>query len=287
MFYFIDDNASPLGGAELTLQAIKNHNLGSIVCIDTPRIVEHTIDMDGVYVIGNIARFDLNIAKALHRLMSKAKFVKIEFDYGYCAARGPTPHRYHFKEECSCGIKTNTVIGQLYDILRKRASHLFYMSKQQMDIHNIQLPIQNNNQTVLSSCFDNLTINTLRNSLNNTRNGRYLIVDGRPGWHRIAKGVDLSIEHAKKHSLDYDVKTTSTHSAMIDLMSQYYGLIFTPYIEDTCPRVTIEAKLAGCNVITTSNAQHTLEEWWTKPLNEIYDYITNRPKVFWDIVKHI
>lgn len=287
MFYFIDDNATNIGGAELTLQAIKNHNLGMITCIDTPNIVTHTIDPEGIYVLGNIARFDINIAKTLYRLMDQVKFVKIEFDYGYCIARGPTPHKYQFNMECNCGSITNRVISQLYSIIRQKASHLFYMSKAQMNIHNTQLPIQNPNQTVLSSCFDNFTINTLRSSLSTTRNGRYLIVDGRPGWHRTAKGVDQAIEYAQKNNLDYDVKTTKTHSEMMTLMSQYHGLIFLPYIEDTCPRVTIEAKLAGCDVITTANAQHTVEEWWSKPLNEVYDYIVGRPKVFWEIMNKL
>lgn len=286
-YYFIDDNVSPLGGAELTLQAIKNYKPGSIISINTRDICTHNVDPNGIYVLGNLATFDIHVARALYRLMDKAKFVKIEFDYGYCIARGPIPHTYFYQKECDCGSITNNVIGQMYTIIRKNASHLFYMSKAQMDIHNKQLTIANPNQTVLSSCFDRLTISTLRPALSYTKNGRYLIIDGRPGWHRIAKGVDTSIKYAIDHGLDYDVKSTSNHQDMMKLMNSYYGLIFLPYIEDTCPRVTIEAKLAGCNVITSEKAQHTTEEWWSKPLNEVYDYIENRPKIFWQVMESI
>ena len=62
-------------------------------------------------------------------------------------------------------------------------------------------------------------------------------------------------------------------------LSSYKGLISLPIIEDTCPRVTIEAKLMGLEVITNENSQHTLENWWNKPLDEIENYLKERPGI--------
>ena len=66
---------------------------------------------------------------------------------------------------------------------------------------------------------------------------------------------------------------------MLDKLSEYKGLIFLPIIEDTCPRITIEAKLMGLEVITNENSQHTTESWWNSSLDEIENYLTERPNL--------
>ena len=51
---------------------------------------------------------------------------------------------------------------------------------------------------------------------------------------------------------------------MINLLSSYKGLISLPIIEDTCPRITLEARYMGLEVITNKMSQHTKEDWWVK-----------------------
>ncbi len=38
-------------------------------------------------------------------------------------------------------------------------------------------------------------------------------------------------------------------------------------------------ELMGLEVITNENSQHTLEEWWNKPLDEIENYLKGRPEI--------
>ena len=155
-----------------------------------------------------------------------------------------------------------------------------------MKIHNDSLMgIDPKKKTVLSSCFsseDMLLMSELRKK---TKNKKFAIIDGKGGWHTEAKGIKPSIEYAESNNIEYDVIKTETHHEMLHLLSDYKGLINKPIIDDTCPRVTIEAKLMGLEVILDEMSQHITEEWWKQTPGKIIKYLSSRPKLFWETVK--
>ena len=86
---------------------------------------------------------------------------------------------------------------------------------------------------------------------------------------------------------DLEIKT-ETQEEMLQKLSTYRGLIFLPLIEDTCPRVVIEAKLLGLEIITNSNSQHIKEDWWKdKSIGDIEEYLKERPNFFWKIIHQL
>jgi len=81
---------------------------------------------------------------------------------------------------------------------------------------------------------------------------------------------------------------TETQEEMLQKLSTYRGLIFLPLIEDTCPRVVIEAKLLGLEIITNSNSQHIKEDWWKdKSIGDIEEYLKERPNFFWKTIHQL
>lgn len=286
IYYFVDDSAARLGGAELTLSAIKQGNLSGVMDIRTIHLDKHEPRPDCTYVFGNISQLmTAEHFKQLFKIMDTCPFVSIQFDYGFCKYRGRVCHKYlSGGQECNCPDE-GTLIAHQYKMIRQKAAHIFFMSNAQMEMHEEHLGESTAPTSVLSSCFDALTLNTLEQRRYDTKNGKYLIVEGQPGWHRIAKGVDHAIEHAKKQELDFEVVSTDTHEEMLDLLCRSYGLVFTPMIHDTCPRIAIEAKLAGCDVITNNMAQHTVEEWWQRSPDGADTYLRNRPEYFWRTVE--
>jgi hypothetical protein len=74
---------------------------------------------------------------------------------------------------------------------------------------------------------------------------------------------------------------------MLELLSQYSGMIFLPIIQDTCPRVTIEAKLLGLDVITNEKSQHITEDWWNFEFDQMSEYLIDRPNIFWKILNEL
>ena len=89
---------------------------------------------------------------------------------------------------------------------------------------------------------------------------------------------------ANTKGLEFELFANLTHDEMLKKFSESKGLIFTPTQFDTCPRVTIEAKLLGCELILNDNVQHKNEEWFSKGKNEIIDYLKSRTKFFWETI---
>ena len=63
-------------------------------------------------------------------------------------------------------------------------------------------------------------------------------------------------------------------------MSCSNGIIFRPLDYDTCPRIVIEAKLLGCDLILNDYVQHKDEDWFLTQ-ESCYKYLKNRPEEFW------
>lgn len=67
---------------------------------------------------------------------------------------------------------------------------------------------------------------------------------------------------------------------MLKKFAESKGLIFTPTEFDTCARVTIEAKLLGCDLILNDNVQHKDEVWFSSR-ETIISYLKKQLTEFW------
>ena len=284
-YLLIDDSVMALGGTALTLEALIEPNRKNVNTVATEFFRFNESD-DLFYVVGNCLTLSQDSFESLYYLFQKGNFCKIEFDYGYCQFRGPYPHKHFKGEECNC--PTYLPLQQLYKGITKNAKKIFYMSDQQRDIHLQHLPDLNKDKTIrLSSTFLKENYKKFKELRGKKKNGKYAIIEGQGGWHTEAKGIKESVEYAQKNKIDYDLISTKSHNEMLELLSEYSGIIFLPIIEDTCPRVTIEAKLLGLDVITNNNAQHTTEEWWGEDLDKIEGYLSQRPEFLWKTLNEL
>ncbi len=288
-YIFIDDAVPGVGGTSLTLEGIVEPESKNVSFIPT-----HELSLGKVFalqphkwILGNITNLSPSVIDVLGWLMANKPFVKIEFDYGFCPYRGEIPHKILGEASCECphGEGSQHFLNYLYDLIHAHAEYVFYMSDEQMNLHASSLGHSLTSRHLrLSSCFTKGSLKTMSRLRNEPKNSKYAIVDGNGGWHTQAKGVEESRKYADKHKLDFDLIKTDTNKEMLELLSTYKGLIFLPIIHDTCPRITIEAKLLGLEVITHKKSQHISEEWWNKSLTDIEYYIKERPQYFWKLL---
>ncbi len=281
-YTFIDDSVVNLGGTSLTLNAIIEPFKEECELISTADLnkIHLQFKHPRVWIIGNTLNLNKESYETLITILQRKRTVKIDFDYGYCKYRGPTPHKILGKKECDCLENPETLsLKNIYTLIHNNSSAVFYMSEGQRQIHKKYFPVSEEKSLVLSSCFTSESFDKMRQMREVEKNGKYAIIQGHPGWHSQAKGVSEAVSYALQMELDYDLISTKTHGEMLETLGRYKGLIFLPIIEDTCPRVTIEAKLMGLEVITNDNSQHTKEEWWSLSLDEIENYLTERPQV--------
>ena len=105
-----------------------------------------------------------------------------------------------------------------------------------------------------------------------------------PSW---IKNVDECVEYAKSNSLEYDLVWGLPYSELLEKLSLSKGLVFLPSGKDTCPRLVIEAKLLGCELVLNDNVQHKDESWFENT-SKILNHLKTRPSFFWsEISNHV
>lgn len=287
MLAFIDDCVAGVGGTSLTLDAIIEPHKDQVQLISTKEFsLMDSFKYEG-FIFGNIMGFTNNSFDAIIHTMKSKPFFKIEFDYGYCIYRGRIPHKVLGDQDCDCHKSTNASgLRKIYKLIHSNALHVFYMSEEQMLFHSEDLNFDiSQNKSVLSSCFISNTMLQFSNLCKKKKNSKFAIIDGNGGWHSQAKGINEAIKHAENNSLNYEIIKTETHKEMLNTLSNYHGLIFLPIIHDTCPRVTLEAKYMGLEVITNSHSQHTKEKWWNDSTENAFQFTQSRPNYFWKILQ--
>ena len=68
-------------------------------------------------------------------------------------------------------------------------------------------------------------------------------------------------------------------------MARCKGLVYLPNGFDTCPRMTVEAKLMGLEVIANDNVMHRDEKWFDASPDAICEHIRSKTELFWGKVK--
>ena len=69
------------------------------------------------------------------------------------------------------------------------------------------------------------------------------------------------------------------HKDLLRKLADSKGLIFFPKGFDTCPRITMEAKMLGCDLILNDYVQHKGEQWFN---DDIEKHILKKRKLFFD-----
>jgi hypothetical protein len=126
--------------------------------------------------------------------------------------------------------------------------------------------------------FSDKVLNRFEKAKEKDRNDVWLIQDSQ-SW---IKGTADAIDYAKKNNLKYELIKNMSHEEVLDKMATSKGLIFFPRGGDTCPRLVIEAKLSGCELILNDYVQHKNEDWFTGSKEDAINYLRSRGKEFWD-----
>jgi glycosyltransferase involved in cell wall biosynthesis len=151
------------------------------------------------------------------------------------------------------------------------------MSEGQRERYLDRFPqLREKSSIVLSSVFHDEFLNRVKARKEKKRSG--WIVLGSESW---IKGASDAIKWCQDNKKDYEVCWNLPYEQLLDKLESAEGFVYLPLGGDTCPRMVIEAKLLGCQVVTNDNVQHSSEEWWQSSPNSICDYLAGRPSIFW------
>lgn len=263
-----------VGGAELTTEAILESKNPDVLRINSHLVTEDFIEKNKnkTWMIFNFSNIE---EKMLIKMAKTVNYSIVEYDYKFCKYRSPELHKLKEGKECDCMSKG--VSSKIKLLFYGYAKKIWFMSETQRKIFLSSVAsIKEDNTEVLSSVFSKGDLYFMNSISGNEKGSKYLILDSN-SW---IKGTKECIKFANLNGIEYElIKGLKYHELLIKL-STSRGLIFRPLGGDTCPRIVIEAKLLGCDIIMNENVQHKDEQWFSSKEN-CEEYLSTRVDKFW------
>lgn len=156
------------------------------------------------------------------------------------------------------------------------------MSMRQAQICEERMSLQCRKSLVLSSVFDDETLDFIKHVRTNTPvKEPKIAMLGSGTW---IKGVEQTEAWLKVHKKDYAKLPQKPYREFLQDMARYETFAFMPLDYDTCPRTVIEAKLLGMNLILNDNVLHRDEPWFTGDIDNAEEYLRLGHESFWNAV---
>ena len=275
---FAEDYA---GGAELTTEALIEKSPFEIIKVHARNLNLETLERlkDCFWVFGNFSSIDFNLIPAI---ATNLRFAILEYDYKFCQYRSIEKHKVETGQECDC---SNRQIGKIVSAFYFAADHLFWMSESQRDRYVSYFPfLEEKPSTILSSVFSDKFFKQVELLKEGSKPRDGWIILGSKSWIKgFEDAQNWCNENQKKSDIVWDVP----YDLILDRMRSAEGFVYLPRGGDTCPRMVIEAKLLGCEVVTNDNVQHANEKWFQMEPDDVCDYLRGRPDVFWGTVERM
>ena len=271
------------GGAELTTEAIITDSLFPCNKLNSqnprknPSLLQ-TMETykEAFWIFGNFASVP---TACLLYAAKNLNYAVLEYDYKYCNLRSPGKH-IAIEGKCKC-FKADK--GKLVAIFLHNAKIVWWMSHEQKDKYHALFPfLKDTNNQVLSSVFSRKKIDFIQTLDTSQKNDKYLILNS-SSW---IKGVEDAIDYADEHGLNYELVWGLEHEELLKKLAKSKGIIFFPRAGDTCPRMTIEARLLDCELILNTNVQHKNEEWFSDKELAL-SYLKERTSTFWAEIEKV
>tara|TARA_B100000131_G_C18115575_1_gene611179 strand:+ start:961 stop:2880 length:1920 start_codon:yes stop_codon:yes gene_type:complete len=276
---FVEDY---VGGAELTSEALIQSSPFTVCKLHSKDV---SLDLlarghDKFWIFGNFAGMDY---KLIPSIVANMNYAILEYDYKFCRYRSPEKHLEIEKKSCDCH---EHIHGKIVSTLFEGAKSIWWMSEKQMEIQHSRFPfLAKKPNTVLSSVFDEdffLTAKALRSKYEGKKSEKWIVM-GSASW---IKGVEDAKIHCKENNLDYEVIWNLPYQECLEKLASSKGLVFLPKGADTCPRLVIEAKLLGCDLVLNDNVQHKDEEWFASDsMLDTESYLYAARDRFWNGIK--
>jgi hypothetical protein len=276
-FVFVADLFSEdyVGGAELTtdalIQSVNSEN--RIIKIRSREVTPSHIQelKDHHWIICNFTGLTeeskLGICKSIN-------YSIVEYDYKFCKYRSMELHKIKEGVECDCADSPASKLNLAFYGLAKK---IWFMSDVQKNIFLKKIKtIKEGKTEVLSSVFSEGDLRFIESIKGNSKDEKYLIVKSN-SW---VKGFEGCVNYAKQNKLECEIVQNLPYHELLIKLSTSKGLIFLPDGADTCPRLVIEARLLGCELILNNLVQHKDEDWFTND-GDCLNYMSERTSTFW------
>ena len=278
---FVEDY---VGGAELTTEAL----IRSATDVKVQKVHARNVSMATLksghekhWVFTNISSMSPSL---IPTVVGNLSYSVIEYDYKFCKYRSIEKHEMETGSPCDCH---NDIHGKMISAFFHGAKSLWWMSEAQEKRYLERFPfLSKNDSVVLSSVFDDgffSYINSVKESQADVERKGWIVL-GSNSW---IKGFEDAEQYCKDNDLDYEVVWGLPYAQLLEKLAQSEGFVYLPRGGDTCPRMVIEAKALGCELVLNDHVQHAKEEWFTGSEIDMLSYLYAARDRFWKAIKAV
>ena len=255
--FYIDEI---IGGAEICNDYLIQSLISNQIKIDKVKSINVTtkiINNYDFYIIANYFQLSQENKEYFFKYKNN-NYVIYEHDHKYVSTNNPT-------------LFPNFLIDEQYLINKnfyKNAKAVLAQSKIHSEIIQKNLLI-NNIVNLGSNIWDDKSLEILLNNKNNEKTIEYGILETK----NKNKGMINAIEYCKKNNVSYCLIPFQNYENFIISLSKVKNLVFFPQWLETFSRVSVEAKILNCKLITNKLIGAASEEFFKFNSNDILDYI--------------
>ena len=208
--------------------SVSGYKVDKVQCKDMSRRV---LDYHHTFIIGNF----IQLSEEYKSKLSKKKYIVYEHDHKYLSTRDPS-------------IFPNFVAPPPYiinQLFYQNAHAVVVLSKICKEIIQINLNLDNIHNIGCSLWTDE-KLNYINSLLDTIKTKDYAIV----GSSNPVKGFMQSVRYCNENNISFDVIQPCNEKELLKRLSLYKILVFFPQVLETFCRLTAEAKMLNCKLLT-------------------------------------
>ena len=202
-----------------------------------------TDNLDKVFVISNFTK----IPPESFSYFALGEYVVYEHDYKFVSSRNPVKY-VDFK------VPENEIINYNF---YKNAKAVVCLSKMHREIFEKNIDLKNL-FNINCSLYDDKKIDLLLSLSTHKKTKKYAIIK----TNNPTKRMPDTIEWCKKQGLEYDLISHKDNNEFLKILSQYENLVFMTAHPEPTPRIAVESKLMGVNLIASKQLIGVAHEYW-------------------------
>ena len=223
-----------LGGGEcnddVLIQHLKSfgHSVNLRRCTD---LLSADFNKNNFFIIGNF----ISLSERHKKILQKEKYIIYEHDHKYIKSRDPSVYKNFIAPE-------SEIINKSF---YQNASGVVVLSNVCKEIIEKNLHISNV-YNIGCSLWSDEKLDFIETLIGQEKNEKFAIL----GSENPIKNTYLATQYCIKNNIDYDVLPPCAEKELLQLLSLYKGLVFFPGVLETFSRISTEAKMLNCKLLT-------------------------------------
>tara|TARA_R100000008_G_C3584999_1_gene171521 strand:- start:1039 stop:1887 length:849 start_codon:yes stop_codon:yes gene_type:complete len=223
-----------LGGGECNDDVLINHLIARGYQVQTKRCVEVNLDdlgQNNFFIIGNF----ISLSEEFKALLQKEDYIIYEHDHKYVKSRDPSKYRNFLappNEIINQAFYQNAIaVVVLSDICKQ-------IMKKTLHIDNIY--------NIGCSLWSEQKLDFIATLNSQNKNEKFAIIEST----NPIKNTFEAVEFCNKNSVQYGLIKYCAERELLTALSYYTGLVFFPKVLETFSRISAEAKMLNCKLLT-------------------------------------